>query len=120
MIESVGVLHHMADPLKGWRKLLGVLRPHGVMRIGLYSEFARREVVAGRRIIAERGFGTSPDEIRRCRQELLALPDGAPAKANTKWRDFYSLNECRDLLPRARTPLTIRRSRGSSPTAAWS
>jgi SAM-dependent methyltransferase/tetratricopeptide (TPR) repeat protein len=98
VIESVGVLHHMADPLKGWRKLLAVLRPHGVMRIGLYSEFARREVVAGRRIIAERGYGTTPDEIRRCRQELLALPDGAPAKAITKWRDFYNLNECRDLL----------------------
>lgn len=98
VIESGGVLHHMADPQAGWRALIGALRPHGVMRIGLYSEIARREVVEGRRIIAERGYGTSPDEIRRCRQELLALPDGSPARANTKWRDFYSLHECRDLL----------------------
>ena len=33
LIESVGVLHHLADPLAGWRKLVALLRPCGVMRL---------------------------------------------------------------------------------------
>ena len=41
LIESVGVLHHLADPYAGWRVLLSLLRPGGFMRIGLYSEIAR-------------------------------------------------------------------------------
>jgi len=29
VIESVGVLHHLADPLAGWRTLVSRLRPGG-------------------------------------------------------------------------------------------
>jgi 2-polyprenyl-3-methyl-5-hydroxy-6-metoxy-1,4-benzoquinol methylase len=35
LIESSGVLHHLADPLAGWRVLLSLLRPGGFMMIGL-------------------------------------------------------------------------------------
>jgi hypothetical protein len=35
-IEAVGVLHHMEDPLAGWRVLCGLLRLGGFMQIGLY------------------------------------------------------------------------------------
>ncbi|MGO9989534.1 MAG: methyltransferase domain-containing protein, partial [Steroidobacteraceae bacterium] len=31
IIESVGVLHHLADPFTGWRTLLSLLRPGGFM-----------------------------------------------------------------------------------------
>ena len=41
-IETVGVLHHLADPKAGWRVLLSLLAPNGTMRVGLYSEIARR------------------------------------------------------------------------------
>jgi 2-polyprenyl-3-methyl-5-hydroxy-6-metoxy-1,4-benzoquinol methylase/Flp pilus assembly protein TadD len=37
VIETVGVLHHLADPAAGWRVLLSLLRPHGLMLVGLYS-----------------------------------------------------------------------------------
>ena len=37
LIEATGVLHHLADPLVGWRVLLSLLRPGGYMRVGLYS-----------------------------------------------------------------------------------
>ena len=56
LIQSAGVLHHLADPWAGWRVLLSLLRPGGVMRIGLYSETARRGVVAARAFIAQRGL----------------------------------------------------------------
>jgi tetratricopeptide (TPR) repeat protein/2-polyprenyl-3-methyl-5-hydroxy-6-metoxy-1,4-benzoquinol methylase len=98
VIDSTGVLHHMASPEAGWRTLVGLLRPKGCMRIALYSELARRNIVAARSMIAARGYGDSADDIRRCRQDMLALPEDAPERWPSILRDFYSLSECRDLL----------------------
>ena len=93
-IDASGVLHHMADPLEGWRILLGLLRPSGLMHLGLYSEAGRQDVAAARAFIAERGFGSTAAEIRRCRQELLKTP----LAGVTRFADFFSTSECRDLL----------------------
>jgi SAM-dependent methyltransferase len=98
VIESVGVLHHLADPQAGWHVLLSLLRPNGVMLVGLYSRIARREITAAREFIAQRGYSGSADGVRRCRQELLALDDAAPLKTVTKFWDFYTTSNCRDLL----------------------
>ena len=94
LIDASGVLHHLADPPAGWRALLALLRPGGFMRVGLYSELARRDIVAARAFIAERGYQPTDDDIRRCRQELL----GTPLTGATKPGDFFSTSECRDLL----------------------
>src|SRR5262249_11132438 len=56
LIEIRGVLHHLADPLAGWRFMLSLLRSGGFMHVGLYSGLARRDVVAARAFIAERGY----------------------------------------------------------------
>jgi SAM-dependent methyltransferase len=98
LIESSGVLHHLADPAQGWRVLLSLLRPGGLMHIGLYSALARADIRAARAFIAERGFGGSADDIRRCRQELLACADGTPLKNVARYPDFFTTSECRDLL----------------------
>jgi Flp pilus assembly protein TadD/2-polyprenyl-3-methyl-5-hydroxy-6-metoxy-1,4-benzoquinol methylase len=98
VIESSGVLHHLADPFAGWRVLLSLLRPHGLMRLGFYSELARQDVVAAREFIAARGFGGSADEIRRARQELIAAGEEAPFASLTRSADFYGTSACRDLL----------------------
>jgi tetratricopeptide (TPR) repeat protein/SAM-dependent methyltransferase len=97
LIESVGVLHHMADPYAGWRVLLSLLRPGGFMRIALYSEIARWGVVAARKEIAEEGYGASAAEIRRYRRELMQRGDAA-AQNVMRMTDFYSTSECRDFL----------------------
>ena len=97
LIESVGVLHHLAEPYAGWRVLLSLLRPGGVMRIGLYSEIARQGVVAARAMIARGGYGTTPDEMRRFRRDLMQHHDGA-ARDVMHFADFYSMSECRDLV----------------------
>ncbi|MGZ5927826.1 MAG: tetratricopeptide repeat protein, partial [Rhizomicrobium sp.] len=76
VVECSGVLHHLAGPFAGWRLLLALLRPGGFMVVGVYSEAARRGIVEARRFIAERGYGTSADDIRRCRQDLLDLDRG--------------------------------------------
>jgi SAM-dependent methyltransferase len=94
LIEASGVLHHLADPTAGWRILLSLLRPGGFMHMGLYSELARRDVVAARAFILEQGYRPTADDIRRCRQDLLNSPLNGVAKAG----DFFSTSECRDLL----------------------
>ncbi len=98
VIDCAGVLHHLHDPMVGWRVLRGLLAANGFMRIALYSELGRQAVAAARDIIAERGFAASAEGIRRCRQHILALPDAHPARAVTESPDFWSLSGCRDLL----------------------
>lgn len=98
VIECQGVLHHLADPLAGWQVLANLLWPHGVMKIGLYSEAARQAVVAGRAFIAEAGYPPTLDGIRRCRQAILALPPDHPVRRVATWPDFHAASECCDLL----------------------
>jgi SAM-dependent methyltransferase len=98
MIEAGGVLHHLGDPAAGWRVLAAMLRPGGVMHVGLYSELARADIRAVRAFIAERGYGQTAGDIRRCRQELMQFPDGTPARNVAKYEDFFTTSECRDLL----------------------
>lgn len=98
VVESVGVLHHLADPAAGLRVLRDRLLPGGLMQIGLYSERGRREVVAARALIAERGWPATPDGVREARRALMALPDDHPARPVVWSPDFYSVSGCRDLL----------------------
>jgi SAM-dependent methyltransferase len=93
LISASGVLHHMADPLAGWRILTGLLRPQGIMHLGLYSETARQPVIAARSLIAAQDYRDDPDGIRSARMAL--------AERNhpiTRWGDFFSMSDCRDLL----------------------
>src|ERR1044072_1717170 len=98
MIQSAGVLHHLADPWSGWRALLALLRPGGVMFVALYSETARRDVVAARGFIAERGYGSGIEDIRAARAEMMAHADGSPLRNVAFFNDFFTTSECRDLL----------------------
>jgi Flp pilus assembly protein TadD/SAM-dependent methyltransferase len=98
VIACTGVLHHLADPLEGWRVLLSILRPNGIMQIALYSELARADIVATRNFIAMRGYQANVDDIRRCRQDILALDEASPARAIASRGDFYTSSNCRDLL----------------------
>ena len=98
VVTSSGVLHHMADPLAGWRVLTSLLKADGVMRIGLYSEAARRAIVAVRDLIAARGLASDAEGIRRCRADIMALPADDPMAAVALLHDFFALSDCRDLL----------------------
>ena len=97
VISSVGVLHHLAEPVGGLRELASLLAPDGHMLVGVYSERARSDVVAARAFIAERGYAATADDIRRCRQDLMAAND-TRFSALASRSDFYVTAECRDLL----------------------
>jgi Tfp pilus assembly protein PilF/2-polyprenyl-3-methyl-5-hydroxy-6-metoxy-1,4-benzoquinol methylase len=98
IIESGGVLHHLADPFLGWRALLSRLRPGGFMSLGFYSELARRHVVRAREFIAARGYESTPADIRRFRQDLIVEDAGDDLRWLGKVPDFYATSDCRDLL----------------------
>ncbi|MDA0231525.1 MAG: tetratricopeptide repeat protein [Proteobacteria bacterium] len=96
MVDCGGVLHHMREPMTGWRILRNLLKPGGVMKIGLYSELARADFVQlGADLVTDED---PADRIRSYRQEIIALPDDAPLKRVLALHDFYTLSECRDLL----------------------
>lgn len=51
LIDSFGVLHHLDDPLAGLKSLQIRLAPGGILRIMLYSRYARREEESIRRAL---------------------------------------------------------------------
>lgn len=98
LIDCGGVLHHLGDPLAGWRVLVGLLRPNGLMRIALYSERARSRIVAAQRRALAEGYDASPDGIRRFRETLMAEAETATPLDPVRSGDFFTLSTCRDLL----------------------
>ncbi|MFQ6022739.1 MAG: tetratricopeptide repeat protein [Acidiferrobacterales bacterium] len=96
VIECTGVLHHMDNPLKGWRILTDCLVAGGLMRIALYSERARRVIATARERIRESGLVPVSKDIKRFRHRVLT---GESEFAELlKSEDFYTLSACRDLL----------------------
>ena len=67
------------------------------MKIGLYSELARRHIVKTREEIGLQGIGSSEAEIRQFRQSLVESHDEHHQQI-TGYGDFFSLSEVRDLL----------------------
>ena len=97
IIESSGVLHHMDQPMAGWRALVDLLKPGGLMNIGLYSELARHHIVEIREEIMLLGMRASDANIRKFRQSLVESHDNNHQLLITS-RDFYSLSTIRDLI----------------------
>jgi 2-polyprenyl-3-methyl-5-hydroxy-6-metoxy-1,4-benzoquinol methylase len=97
-IECVGVLHHLEDPVAGWRVLRSILRPGGIMHIGLYSALARRDIAAAQDLVVAQGYAATAEGIRRFRVDLQLLDRWRPFRSLTALEDFYDTSGCRDLL----------------------
>ena len=98
IIECVGVLHHMADPWAGWRKLLDCLKPDGLMCIGLYSAVSRTNIAALRKEPGYPGAGCDDRAARTYRADLFSRSEGALGSELKASSDFYALNDFRDLI----------------------
>jgi SAM-dependent methyltransferase len=108
VIECAGVLHHLAEPLQGWRALLECLARDGLMFLGLYSAIARHSLRALRDDPAYPGPGCGDAALRAFRQVLLERPAGAPGGDLKMSRDFYTASNFRDLaLHVSEQPLTL-------------
>ena len=97
LIECAGVLHHMENPMVGWKILTECLNPGGLMMIGLYSDLARQHIVRVRREIRQLGVKPTPLEMIAYRDNLIGSTESHHRKLFLA-PDFYSLSELRDLL----------------------
>ena len=99
VIECSGVLHHMENPEQGLQSLAALLSPTGVMKIALYSEAAREQVISFRQLIANNKQQTGDDlDQRLLRQALLMNQIPGEWQDITSSPDFYSMSNCRDLI----------------------
>ena len=98
LINSTGVLHHMEEPILGWKILNGILKPGGVMRISLYSELARRRIVLAHQLIKQLDLGSTSNDIKTFRQTIFSQTPNSSLADLALSDDFYSLSGCRDLL----------------------
>lgn len=98
MITCGGVLHHMENPVEGWKNLIHCMKPDGAMKIALYSEIARRYVVQCREWIKEKKFECTKEDIKKFRQQVISMDHSSPLKNIMHVTDFFSLSMCRDLV----------------------
>lgn len=98
LIESAGVLHHMKDPMQGWRVLRSLLKPQGKMAIGLYSDIGRQHIIQTKEYIAHQGYPHTYEGIRQCRTDLKQAAHNDPLHKLLKSPDFYTMSGCRDLI----------------------
>ena len=96
IVISTGVLHHLRDPMVGWRLLRARLAPGGFMRIGLYSRRARAGIARVRAFARRRGFAATAAGIRAFRAAVQRAP-AMPVDEIRMLGDFYAMAECRDL-----------------------
>ena len=97
LIESVGVLHHLDNPMEGWKMLTDCLKQGGLMKVGLYSEIARQSVKDIRREIEKSEIDPNNMQMRVFRSKIIQS-DAKNHKEISSWTDFYTLSEFRDLL----------------------
>jgi len=98
VIESSGVLHHMKDPMAGFKVILDILEPYGFLKLGLYSETARQHIVSARELIKMKNLKNTNEDIKNFRQDVIKKKVNPLIQKVILTEDFYSTSNIRDLL----------------------
>ena len=99
VIEVSGVLHHMEQPLKGWKILRNLLKPSGLMRVGLYSKLAREKWSNLKSLTPKTVSNLGlEDFIRQSRIKIIQKVRTSQDQSLFDTADFYSVSGCRDFL----------------------
>ena len=98
IIECIGVLHHTAKPLENWKRLLGVLKPGGVMTIGLYSATARAGLSQFRNELKRTNKAPNDNAMKILRRDMIQSPRNDFERAIVQSADFNTTSNLRDLL----------------------
>jgi tetratricopeptide (TPR) repeat protein len=114
IVGVTGVMHHIEGLVdRVWKNLTDLLKPQGMMQVGLYSDRARQTIRHTHEFIQQHGFPTSDDGIRQARQAMINDPNPEQFGSILWSTDFFSISGCRDLLFNPEeyfTPLKIKRS----------
>ena len=97
LIECVGVIHHMSNPIDGLKSLVETLKDDGLIKLGLYSKLARRHILKYREenLLVKHDF--TIEYIRKKRIEIINSNDHE-LKSFTVFNDFFTLSDFRDML----------------------
>jgi len=99
MINCVGVLHHMNDPIKGIQAVARKLAPGGIFHIFVYAQIGRWEINLMQQAIAILQSQASPDfkqGVKLGREIFTALPDTnrLVQREKTRWSMENTRDEC--------------------------
>ncbi len=98
LIDCSGVLHHLDDPMAGWRVLVDLMEPDGLMKICLYSETARRAIQSAREFARALGLPPTPEGLRACRRAIAGASRRAPGEEGLDVRRLLLARQCRDMI----------------------
>ena len=72
IIICTGVLHHMKHPTLGLKVLLEILKPKGFLKLGLYSNLGRQDVIKERSHIKRTSLFADEESIRVFRRNVMS------------------------------------------------
>ncbi|PZO23063.1 MAG: SAM-dependent methyltransferase [Leptolyngbya foveolarum] len=99
LINCVGVLHHMPDPIRGIQALAKKLKPGGILHIFVYAELGRFEIQLTQEAIAllqGNQRGDYKDGVQIGRTLFSTLPDQnrLRKREETRWSMENKRDEC--------------------------
>jgi SAM-dependent methyltransferase len=93
-INSVGVLHHLAQPEAGLRALARLLAPRGLLHLFLYADAGRWEIHRSQRALQLLSVGSGAEGLRLGRQLFEELP--ASNRLRRHHQERWSLDTAAD------------------------
>lgn len=98
LIECIGVLHHLQDPLKGCQAILSALEKGGIAKIGLYSTYARTPIADLANLASKNEIPYAPSNLERIRNLSIQNYKYKRTREIVNSQDFFSRSGCMDLL----------------------
>lgn len=94
-ISCGGVLHHMKNPILGWKSLLESLNKNGLLEVALYSKLARRDILRVKKNYNIKKNIINLTDLRNIRYKII---NENISRTNTLYsEDFFSLSGFKDL-----------------------
>lgn len=98
-VVCTGVLHHLADPVRGLTALRDVLAPAGAITLMVYAAYGRAGVYLMQEYCRRVGVTPTPDELDDLVATLRELPTGHPLEhVLRRSRDFHDDDAIADAL----------------------
>jgi len=98
IIESVGVLHHMNDPKKGFNILENKLKNNGLMKLGLYARSFRNTLEHSKKLILSKNLSKDKQSVRLARKLIMTKRNDIKYASSSRVSDFFSISSFIDLL----------------------
>ena len=97
-IESVGVLHHMENPQDGFDSLNKNLKKSGLIKLGLYSKYAKSNYSDAKDYVEKNNLKYSKDNLHKIRNHIKESTSEGSLHIKKYVNDFYTTSEFRDML----------------------